>query len=260
MIQPRDADPAPQRQVSAWLELERAEKVPEIVAGRVLRTIVGDGMVAGDRLPSEASMLEQYGVGRASLREALRILETHGLIRIKPGPHGGPVVADVSARDYGRTTTMYLHRMRATFQELREARQVVEPMMARLAAERLTDATAQRLRDEIERGWEAIDRPSEVWSQASAGFHAVLAGATGNRVLDLYGSALISIERRHTGPAFVDPDGRRQTMEAHERIADAILDRDGARAEKLTLRHGTALGAIWREQHPNQLAEFIEWR
>jgi DNA-binding GntR family transcriptional regulator len=52
-------------------------------------------------------MLRRYQVARASLREALRILETHGLIRIKPGPGGGPVVSNGSTADFGRMATLF---------------------------------------------------------------------------------------------------------------------------------------------------------
>src|SRR5882762_9208682 len=86
----------------AWMGMERAEKIPEILARRILRQITQKEMAAGDRLPSEAEMLAQFGAGRASLREALRILEIHGIIRIKPGPHGGPRVTDLTPSDFGQ--------------------------------------------------------------------------------------------------------------------------------------------------------------
>lgn len=255
-----DGAPSADRPVTAWLEMDRAEKVPEIVAGKVLREIVQRGMVAGDRLPPEAAMLEQFGVGRASLREALRILEAHGLIRIKPGPHGGPVVTDAGAADYGQTTALYLHRVEATFQELREARLVIEPIMARMAAERLTERNAERIREALALGWDAVDGAVETWSKASEAFHGVIAGATGNRVLDLYASALVSIERKRVGPLFSKREDRQTTMRVHQKIADAILGGDAAKAERLTRRHIQALLDIRQESYPHQLAEVIEWR
>ena len=77
----------------AWLDLQRAEKVPTVLARRIQREIVERDLEAGDMLGAEAVMLARFGVGRASLREALRILENHGIIRIKPGPGGGVFVA-----------------------------------------------------------------------------------------------------------------------------------------------------------------------
>jgi GntR family transcriptional regulator, transcriptional repressor for pyruvate dehydrogenase complex len=80
----------------------RADKVSEVVARAIVHDIVTGGLEQGATLPSEAVMLSRFGVGRASLREALRILEVHGLITIKPGPGGGPIVAAPTSRSFGR--------------------------------------------------------------------------------------------------------------------------------------------------------------
>ena len=81
-------------------------------------------------------MLAEYGVGRGSLREALRVLEVNGLISVKAGPGGGPVVAGVDSHAFGSMATLYFQVGGMTFGELVEARLVMEPVMARLAAER----------------------------------------------------------------------------------------------------------------------------
>jgi GntR family transcriptional repressor for pyruvate dehydrogenase complex len=65
-------------------------KTSERVAAAIVSEIVSRGLGAGDRSPNEATMLERFQVGRASLREALRILEVHGLISLRSGPGGGP--------------------------------------------------------------------------------------------------------------------------------------------------------------------------
>ena len=90
-------------------------------------------------------MLATYQLGRASLREALRILEVHGLILIRPGRGGGPVVANFSSRDFGRMATLHFHVGRATFRDLVQARMVMEPVMAGLAAQRLDDVAKDEL-------------------------------------------------------------------------------------------------------------------
>lgn len=244
----------------AWLGMERAEKIPEILARRILREITQKRMRAGDRLPSEGEMLGQFGAGRASLREALRILEVHGIIRIKPGPHGGPRVTDLSPTDFGQTTTVYLHRAGAQFHELLEARLVVEPIMARLAAQRLTKDTAERLRSAAAWGWDALDASAEVWSAATEEFHTVVAGASGNRVLDLQASSLISIERNRVGPIFNDRKDRERTLRVHDRIAEAILNRDGDAAEELSRKHIQAVARLMEKNLAHHLAETIEWR
>jgi DNA-binding FadR family transcriptional regulator len=243
----------------AWLSLQRAEKVPEIVARKVLHDIVQQGLVAGDRLPPEAAMLARFGVGRASLREALRILEIQGLIRIKPGPQGGPVVTEPTAEDFGETMTLYLHRTQATFSQLVEARSVIEPMMARLAAERMTDELAERIRDAQASGWASLEGHSDQWSAASEEFHVALAGATGNKVLDLYAGGLVAIERNRLEPLFTNIDDRKKTLRVHDRIAEALVSGDADKAEELTRKHMIANRKTWQQSFGYQMAEVIEW-
>src|SRR6266478_419143 len=121
----------------AWLDIPRSGKISETIARDILDDIVVRKLPPGTMLASEAVMLDRYGVGRASLREALRILEIHGLIKIKPGPRGGPVVAEVTSSDLGRSATFFFHAVGATFADLLSARVAIEPMMARLAATNL---------------------------------------------------------------------------------------------------------------------------
>ena len=110
-------------------------KVAEVVARQILHDIVDRELEPGAKLPSEVEMAETHGVARGSLREALRILEIHGLITLKPGPGGGPVVAAINSEDLGQTLTFFLQASGATFRELMQARLVLEPLMARAAAE-----------------------------------------------------------------------------------------------------------------------------
>ena len=79
-------------------------------------------------------MVEQYDVSRASLREALRLLEVQGLIRLKPGPGGGPVVGSVKASHLARTATLYFHLDASTYGQLMATQVLLEPLCAQLAA------------------------------------------------------------------------------------------------------------------------------
>ena len=90
-------------------ERSRTVKASERVAQDIVRDIVRRGLQTGDRLPLEAAMVEEYGVSRTSLREALRILEVQGLISLKPGPGGGPVVGTVEPSHLARTAALYFH-------------------------------------------------------------------------------------------------------------------------------------------------------
>jgi DNA-binding FadR family transcriptional regulator len=116
----------------------RKMKLSEAIAAQILDDIARRGMTEGQPLMSEAAMLETYGGGRASVREALRILETNGLVNIKAGPRGGAVVGRVDPVQFGRSATRYFQLGGATVRELIEARLILEPATTGLAAKRRT--------------------------------------------------------------------------------------------------------------------------
>src|SRR6202011_925296 len=119
----------------AWTEPRRTPKTSERVALDIVRDIVGRGLRTGDHLPLEAAMIEGCCVSRASLREALRLLEVQGLIRMKPGPAGAPLVGTVDPANLARTATLYFHLGAATYDQLMDAQVLFEPMCAGLAAQ-----------------------------------------------------------------------------------------------------------------------------
>lgn len=214
----------------------RSEKISEVVARDILDDIVERDLPPGTMLPSENHMLAQFRVGRGSLREALRILEVHGLLRVKAGPRGGPVVDDVTSRDFGRTSTFYYHAKRTTLSHLLEARAVLEPIMTRMAAERADDEARDRLATNIQMCRELIDDPGPEWAMYSAEFHGLVAGMSGNPILDLMGSSLNDIHAERVRTIFPLSE-RPAVLEVHERIADAILAKDANEAERLASRH-----------------------
>lgn len=239
--------------------ITRGSKVSETIARQILEDIIERDLKPGTHLPPEAQMLEDFQVGRASLREALRILEVHGLIRVKPGPGGGPILADVRSDDFGRTATFFFHAKRATFQDLLEARLVFEPVMARLAAERSTDEMRQRLSANIEEASGLLEDSGPRWGRASGEFHGLIAGMTGNPVLDLLGSSLNDIHTARVRPIFPE-GGRTGVLNVHSKIATAIIEGNGDRAEHLSRRHIQELIKSLEELNPSMGSELLDWR
>jgi len=215
--------------------LTRGTKTSERIASALVEDIIGGGLGPGDRLPNEASMAERFGVGRGSVREALRVLEVHGMISLRSGPKGGPVIIAVDPRYVGRTLSLYLSLRGATIEELVQTRLILEPNVARLAAEHLSEESSTRLRQALEAeaaGAEAgyIDAANE--------FHYVLATITGNRVLDLVATALKDLYTTRVvgaGVAHVTTDPSIKLE--HREIGEAILRGDGETAERLMRSH-----------------------
>src|SRR5262249_16934971 len=159
----------------------------------------------------------------------LRILEANGLITIKPGPGGGPVVAAVESRQFGRMASLYFQMGDMTFRELMEARLAVEPMMARLAAERRDPALVAELQAAVAEAGSVPLSNDSLYLSTSADFHAVVARMSGNKILDLLGSSLLEIFYDRVSGMLFPVSRRRGVCESHAAIADAIADGDGAR-------------------------------
>ena len=241
-----------------WLESPRLDKLSERLARSILSDIVAGEMQVGAMLPSEAVMMESYGVGRNSVREALRILEIHGLVKIKPGPRGGPVVAPVSSSDLARSVSLFFHALGATFGDLLNARLIIEPLMARLAAKTITPESKEALSAVLTRHDEA-GKHEEEWMPASADFHVMVNGLSGNPVLDLISQALIQIYVERT-PLQFPADQSEEVRRVHHRIAKAIIAGDSDLAESRMRRHIESQVTRARRSQPELLDELIDWQ
>lgn len=238
----------------------RAEKMAAVIAREIVHDIADRKLAPGVRLPAEAVMLGQFQVGRATLREALRILEVLGLIGIRPGPGGGPVVAGAASKDLGRVATLFFQMRGATFRELAEARVVLEPLMARLAAERQDPVAMDRLGRSIADARRASVDDDPSWAEISTDFHGVVAGLSGNRILDLFGEAIKEVWFDRASSLVFPTSAREQTRKDHELIAKAIATGDGKKAERLMREHMHEFIEYVFERFPGLLDEVVEWR
>jgi DNA-binding FadR family transcriptional regulator len=201
-------------------------------------------------------MLEEYRVGRGSLREALRILEVHGLISIKPGPRGGPTVDQVHTENFGRMSTLYFQMDGVTFADLVEARVIMEPTLAALAAQRHDP----RLLTEMTR----FTRPSRIddeeYARDSADFHRLVAALSGNPVMSLFGQSLTDIVQERVSPPLFPKSRRPAVLNVHCDIATAIIDGDVDRAGELMREHMLEYAAYVRRRQPGLMQEVVDWR
>lgn len=235
----------------------KTSKVSHRVAFAIVEDIVEHDLQPGDRLPAEAAMLERFKVGRASIREALRLLETYGVLTIRPGQHGGPVVAELDASDLGRTLSLFLRLVGATYRDLIQARLVIEPVMARLAAERRDADQLARLAEVVER--EQAAEIDDYLIHANE-FHYAVNDASGNPVLDLLGQSLRTLySERLTGRGLFPTEARPRVRSVHAEIAGAITAGDGPAAERLMALHMEELARLQQERTPWFMDERVSW-
>lgn len=236
----------------------RKDKLANNVAQSVLSDIKRRGLGAGDQLPKEADMLAEYSVGRGTLREALRVLETCGLIALKPGPGGGPVVQSVHAEDFGRVASLFFQFAEVTYREVNEARLILEPMAARLAAERQKGSDAAR--ELVALATSGPDAPdTETYLHITADFHASVIALGENTLVSLVCQSLAEIFRDRVRSVLFPKNRQHDVHAAHADVAEAILAGDGARAESLMTGHMNDYVKYVAKQHPALLDEVVVW-
>jgi DNA-binding FadR family transcriptional regulator len=256
-VKPEPTPPA--RTQPPALPGRRGGKVSEVVARDIVHRIVRQNLAPGAALPAEGAMLRDYEVGRASLREALRLLEVHGLLSIRPGPRGGPVVSQLTSADFGRMATLYFQASGATFRELLEARLVMEPVMARLAAERRDPQMLEELAESVAASERLATVDDLEYVRTSTDFHSVVSGMSGNKVLDLFGRAIKDVYTdRVTGTLFPQ-SARDRVRDEHIAIARAIRRGEAARAERLMREHMEEFALYVEKRHPGLMDEVVDW-
>lgn len=190
------------------------------------KDIVAQDMTAGEKLPHEPELLKHYAVSRASIREAIRLLEVQGLITVRPGPGPGTEVGRVDSANLARTLGLYLLMARISLDELLGAWLTVEPLLAQMAAENEDRERVRNCMAPFVSSGEVVQRNLD----HGLAFHDVVAELAGNRVLRLIFGAigfLVTEQIRAAVPLLRLSD---ETVNDHKLVAERILegDRDGA--------------------------------
>jgi DNA-binding FadR family transcriptional regulator len=250
----------------------RTEKVSEVLAREIVKDL--RGLAPGSKLPSEAKLVERYQVGRASLREALRMLEVQGLIVIRPGPGGGPMVAQVDSSHFGRMSSLFFHMKGVTYQDVFDARLVLEPVVAGLVAEGQDPDYMQTIDEYLERSRTARpwspesarprmpidDAQHSEYARRAAGFHAMIMSMSGNPVLDLIARSLQDIVIDRVTASIFAAEDHDDVEEVHHMIARTIRDGHPARAEQLMREHMQDYVQSMFRRHPAVLDEVVSWQ
>jgi len=209
---------------------------------RQIKTMISEGRLkSGDQLPPERDLAEKFVVSRTSVREALRALESLGLVEIRPGE--GTFVREVSVESLIEPLAMVMASQREAIGELFEARRLLEPVIAGLAAGRATPEELQEMGRILE------DQAKEIAAGRTglpqdAQFHAAIASAAHNRAITRLVHGIMDLLGQSREESLNTPGRPVQSHEDHRRILEAITRRDVAAAEQAMRDHVTAVEAL----------------
>ncbi|KPI18923.1 GntR domain protein [Actinobacteria bacterium OK074] len=225
-------------------------KLAAQTAQRIEASVIRQGWPVGESLGSEVDLRERLGVSRAVLREAVRLVEHHRVARMRRGPNGGLIVCAPDAGPATRAMVIYLEYVGTSVTDLLQARLLLEPIAAGLAAERITEEGIATLRATLESEIVHWDDPG-VGSQDP--LHPVLGQLSGNPVLHLFVDVLTRLTARyaHTSRRISKAEmhaAMETSHSAHKAVVDAVISDDGARAQTALTAHLESV-AGWIEKH-----------
>ncbi|GAA0570793.1 FadR/GntR family transcriptional regulator [Actinomadura livida] len=205
-------------------------KASDLVVDEIRRRVIRERLPVGYRLPTELELMEQHGLGRVTVREALRVLERDGLIEVKRGPKGGIFVTKPDVRQLGSAFALLFAIRDTRLGHFSTFRGYVEPVVARLAAMNATDEQRENLVRATEQG------RAESTSRA-VDFHSMVAEMCGNDMFEFMIDAInVSFERHFRHDMITETD-REDTDFAHRRIAQKIAAGDADGAERAMSSH-----------------------
>lgn len=217
-----------------------AELVAADIRGRILSGDLDDG------LPTEMVLLEEFSVSRPTLREALRILETEGLVRTRRGKQGGASVSRPTVDTAAYHLGLVLQSISVDLRDLATARQLLEPLCVSLAAQR---PDREQVAAELE---ELVDESEELMGDGAAfttsllRFHEQLVKACQNQSLQILVGTVERVwesqERAWAQEAsergdYPDEEGQRHALDSHRRIARRIGNGDAEGASRAARNH-----------------------
>ena len=216
----------------------RKTRVSEEIIGQVRDLITSGRLKIGDRLPAERELAKILQVGRSTVREAIRALESLGILQARPGE--GTFLVSNPAEQKPDPITANAFRSWENQRKLFEVRLVIEPDLAALAARRASFEQIVKMR-EILQEQEASVKQGKIDIKADTAFHFLLAEAARNEILLRIMDSLMNL-LHETREASLHTSGRSvSSLKQHKAIVRAIEARDPAAAERRMRAHITGM-------------------
>lgn len=233
------------KQSAANFSLIKRGRVSDEIINQIKGLIFSGDLTVGDRLPPERDLAEQLGVSRVPVREALLSLEQSGLLTIKRGLGGGVFVSEPNMKPFEDFIALMLHLGRASVRDLTEARLIIEPYTAKLAAERASIEDLEKIEDSIRQYEKVVEQKAER-SFRDMSFHIRVAEASQNIVVILtIRSLMLLLYKSVVGLKLADED-RRKVIKGHKEVFDAIKARNPEEAFKRMMDHVTKMKTLWK--------------
>jgi GntR family transcriptional regulator, transcriptional repressor for pyruvate dehydrogenase complex len=225
------------------------------IARLLLDRIIEENLHPGSSFGTEAELLEQYQVSRPTLREALRILESQGVLSLRPGPNGGIIVGKPSIDVLAHSLSVFLRLHNVPLIEILRARMAIEPALVRDAALHGTEEQFVEMDESIERMEAAKDDDGTVLKHENRIFHNLIARASSNPVLEVFWETIGALASGENENIKFTERNRLAVASSHREIVVACRRRDPDAAQSLMSSHLGELEMLLHRRHKDRLDE-----
>jgi len=216
----------------------KSNKISENIIEQIRKAIFEGKLKPGDKLPPEKELMENFGVSKATLREALRSLEVLGFLEIRKGASGGPFVTEVDMKKARDSFSNFLLFKNLSLRDLSEVRLILEPYIAEKAASAITEEDLKRLEKLNKECDYVLKNNIPIESRKNEiEYHRIIGSVSGNPILmfilDFVENLLIDTkEILQPGKEF-----SQKVLNAHKRIYKALLEKDPKKAREEMIKH-----------------------
>lgn len=231
----------PSGQPKPWPKSEMP-KASTLLANNLRDEIIRGKLETGTNLPGEVELIEKTGYSRATVREAMRLLESEGLIVTRRGPRGGVQVSRPDIAQSTRSIAVLLALSDAKLRDLFRFRRDMEPEVARLAASAATPEQIEAMRRATDQHAEPLDK--------LVSFHDLIAEACGNEFYRVMVKVILEIAAWHTPEEGLVSFDMEVAHASHRKIVEHIAAGRGDAAAAAMAKHLTAFEAVV-EAHGN---------
>jgi len=225
----------------------RTRRAFEAVCDQIRQQMADGVLSAGDRLPPERELAEQFGVSRSSVREALRSLEMAGLVQAQTGINGGFYIKQSHPEGITQAVRDMVALNQVPVSDVTEARILLTGLAIRLAAERGTEEDFAAIEADIDRFAALVSKDEPLYDNAAiTAFYRLIAKATHNEVIVMLIDALSEI----VGALLVRIDSapHRDVVRVRRKVLRLLRERDADRASAALAKHLHLLNVVLEEK------------
>ena len=236
---------------------------PVLVADAIKEWVVNRDLSSGDKLPNESAMIDQFGVSKGTVREALRILEAQGLIVTKTGPGGGSIVGEVSVERTRALLANYFYFQDLSIADIYQMRKSLEPELAASLAGKLTSEQILELRNLADQYPQPAKSAEEEKEQhiASLAFHSKLSDYGKNKLLGFIIGFMSQILTELTlyKQLYEPPNYElwRKGREHQLQLIEALVSGNSNKAREIMASHMQVAETLMKQQEAQIVRRFI---